>query len=128
MRVTSRDGQFDAIIVSDYWGGALGGIEWYVYIVRKGQSASANPDKSVFWGEGMRGEKVIWEQAHLLKIQYDRAEIEKFRNLWGLYEIENVGAYGQRNYDIEIRLAPTSQDFSLLQPNGEFAHQASSSR
>jgi hypothetical protein len=121
MRVTSPDGQFDAVLVSDYWGGALGGIEWYLYVVRKGHAAPADPDEALFWGESMRGEKVAWRQAHLLELQYDRARIVKFRNLWSLHMIEGVGAAGEGDYSIEIRLAPTSADFSVLQPNGEFA-------
>jgi hypothetical protein len=68
----------------------------------------------------MRGEKVAWRQAHLLELQYDRARIVKFRNLWSLHMIEGVGAAGEGDYSVEIRLAPTSADFSVLQPNGEF--------
>jgi len=120
-RVTSPDGQFDAVLVSDYWGGALGGIEWYLYVVRKGHAAPADPDEALFWGESMRGEKVAWRQAHLLELQYDRARIVKFRNLWSLHMIEGVGSAGEGDYSVEIRLAPTSADFSVLQPNGEFA-------
>jgi hypothetical protein len=122
MRVTSPDGQFDAVLVSDYWGGAIGGIEWYLYVVRKGHAAPADPDKAMVWGESMRGEKVAWRQAHLLELQYDHALIVTLRNLWALDMVEGVGSHGEGNYYVEIRLAPTSPDFSLLQPNGEFAH------
>jgi len=121
MRVTSPDGRFDAVVVSDYWGGALGGIEWYLYVVRKDHAAPVEPDRAIFWGESMRGEKVLWKQPHLIELQYDHAEIVKFRNLWALHEIEGVGTYGEKDYDVEVRLAPNSPDFSLLQPSGEFA-------
>jgi hypothetical protein len=120
MRSTSPDGRFDAVLVADYWGGAVGGIDWFVYIVGKGSSTPDDPNKAVFLGESMRGERIRWKQAHLVEIGYDRAQIVRFRNMWALNEIENVGAYGQDDYCVELRLAPTSQDFSLLQPNGDF--------
>ena len=122
MRVRSPDGQLDAVIVSDYWGEAIGGIEWYLYVVRKGHAIPTGPDQAIFWGESMRGEKIRWKQPHLIELQYDRALIMKFRNLWGLHEIETVGTYGEGDYDVEVRLSPTSPDFSLLQSNGEFQH------
>lgn len=122
LRVTSPDGQFDAVMVYETYGGAIGGTDWFLYIVRKGRPAPTDHEKALFWADSLRGEKISWNQPHLLEFQYDRAQIVKFRNLWGLYEIEDVGAYGQRDFDIELRLAPTSPDYSLLRANGEFAH------
>lgn len=120
MRAASPDGRFDGVLVADYWGGAMGGIDWFVYIVKRGRPAPADPNNAVFFAESMRGERIRWKQAHLLEIGYDRAQIARFRNLWALNEIENVGAYGQNDYYVELRLAPTSPDFSLLQANGAF--------
>jgi hypothetical protein len=120
VRSTSPDGKFDAVLVADYWGGAVGGIDWFVYIVKKGGTAPNDANKALFWSDSMRGGKIRWKQAHLVEIDYDRAQINRFRNMWALDEIESVGAYGQDDYYVELRLAPTSQDFSLLQPNGDF--------
>jgi hypothetical protein len=122
IRVTSPDGRFDAVLVNESYGGALGGIDWYLYVVRKGRAAPVDPDKALFWADSLRGEKVAWREAHLIELQYDRAEILKLRNLWALDMIERVGSAGEGDYHVEIRLAPTSPDFSLLQPNGEFSH------
>jgi len=103
----------------DMYGGALGGIDWSLYIVPKGQTVSsrANP---LFVASDLNGEKLVWNKQHLLEFEYDRANIESFRNLWGLDEIQDVGSEGERDYFIEIRLAPASGDFSLLTPSGRF--------
>jgi len=122
MRVTSPDDRFDAVLVRDSYGGALGGIEWYAYIVRKGRSAPSDSDKAVFWAESLRGENILWKRPHLVELQYDHALIVKLRNLWALDMIEGVGSAGEGDYYVEVRLDPTSPDFSLLQPNGEFGH------
>lgn len=119
-RTTSPDGQFDAVIVSEAWGGGAGGFEWYVYILEKGKvpsrSYSSYPNY-VFRADELRGEKLVWAQPHLLEIRYDKADIDFFRNLWGEHEIRNVGSQG---FLVEIRLAPFSPDFSLLTPSGAF--------
>jgi len=64
-------------------------------------------------------EKLVWTQEHLLEIRYDIAEINQFTNIWGSSEIQN-GREGRNEYLVEIRLAPSPRDFSLLTPNGEF--------
>jgi hypothetical protein len=121
-RVTSPDDQFDAVLISDSYGGSLGGIEWYLYVVRKGQPVPKDTEKAVLWAESLRGESIAWKKPHLVEVRYDRASIVRFRNLWALNSIEDVGAYGQHDYYVELRLAPTSQDFSLLDVDGHFAH------
>jgi hypothetical protein len=50
----------------------------------------------------------------------DVAHIEEFRNLWALHEIRAVESVGEREYLVEIRLVPSSEDFSLLTPDGRF--------
>jgi hypothetical protein len=117
-RVTSPDGTLDAVMIYESYGGAVGGIDWYAYIVRKGKTVSSG-QKPVFGSDDLTGEKMVWKQPHLLEIRYDKADIEQFRNLWGLHEVEDVGPSGERDYGVEIRLAPSS-DFSLLTPSGDF--------
>jgi hypothetical protein len=119
-RVTSPNGQLDAVMIRKDTGTALGGFEWYVYIVAKGSAIDKRKSHEIFQAGTLTGEKMVWSQPHLLEIHYDLANIEQFRNLWGLYEIQDVGSAGERDCLVEIRLVPSSQGFSLLTPDGGF--------
>ena len=118
MRVTSPNGLLDAVMIRKPYGGAAGGFEWYVSVVPTGKAVKLNG--IVFQAGKLTGEKLVWNQAHLIEIQYDIALIEQFRNLWGLHEVQDVGSKGERDYEVEIRLAPSSQNFSVLTPDGRF--------
>jgi len=121
MRVTSPNGQLDAVLVRDPYGGAIGGgVNWNVYIVAKGAPVVITAAHEIFQADPFTGGNLIWKRDHLLEIHYDIAHIEEFRNLWGLHEVEDVGPKGERDYEVEIRLAPTSGDFSILTPDGAF--------
>jgi hypothetical protein len=119
-RVTSPNAQLDAVLLRDDGGGAAGGWEWYVYIVAKGNRIDQSKAQAIFNAGTLTGEKLVWTQQHLLEICYEIADINQFRNLWSLSEIQNVGSSGQNDYLVEIRLGPASQGFSLLTANGEF--------
>ena len=121
LRVNSVNGRFDAVLVLEQYGGALGGQDWYVYIVQKGKAVPPGTD-SVFWASELDHEKIVWKQPHQIEIQYDVAEILGFRNLWCSSQVEDVGAYGQSDYCVEIRLTPSTPDFSILDSNGAFRH------
>jgi len=118
-RVTSPDGRFDAVMTREPIGGALGGIYWNVFIVPKDARAPKGDNNTILNASVLRGEKLIWKQNRLLEIQYDIANIEQFRNLWGSNEVRG-GGWRKGDYAVEVRLAPSSPDFSLLSPNGEF--------
>jgi hypothetical protein len=60
-------------------------------------------EKATASADPFTGAKLVWKQDHLLQIQYDVAHIEQFRNLWGLWEVENAGSTGERNFEVEIR-------------------------
>jgi hypothetical protein len=121
-RVTSPNGRFDAVLVTDLYGPAAGGgVDSNVYIVAKGAPVYAKAGKEVFRADPMTGGDLVWRRDHLLEIHYDIAYIHTFRNVWGLYEIENVGSTGERDYEVEIRLMPAS-DSSALKPDGSFRH------
>ena len=120
MRVTSPDGLLDAVMVREMRGGAVGGIDWRVFIVRKGNPVPDNWRSVVFRSDKLNGEKLVWRQPHLLEIHYDFADINHFHNLWALDQIEDVGPTGEHDYFVEVRLAPSSPDFSYLTPNGDF--------
>ena len=98
----------------------MGGFEWHAFIVTKGGQANPNQSQEIFRASTLIGEKLIWTQPHLLEIRYDVAHIEHFRNLWGLGEVQNVGSRGEHDYLVEVRLVPSSPDFSLLTPDGGF--------
>lgn len=119
-RVTSPNGQLDAVLIRDDGGGAAGGWEWYVYIVAKGSGVDESKAHAVFNAGTLTGEKLEWGQEHLLEIHYDIAYINQFKNIWGSSEIHDAGGSGEREYLVEIRLAPSHPDFSLLTPNGTF--------
>src|SRR5882672_5090827 len=80
-RVTSPNGQLDAVIIREDGGGAAGGWEWYVYIVAKGSGVDEHKSHPIFNAGTLTGQKLAWSQANLLEINYDIADIEHFRNL-----------------------------------------------
>jgi hypothetical protein len=121
-RVTSPNRQLDAVLVECMYGGAAGGgVDSNVYIVRKGAPVYVEPNKEIFNADPMTGGELVWRRDHLLEIHYDIAYIHRFRNVWGLYEIENVGSTGDRDYEVELRLVPAS-DSSALTSDGSFRH------
>jgi hypothetical protein len=120
-RVTSPNGQLDAVLTQDLYGGALGGVDSEVYIVKKGAPVKLKSAYTILQADPFTKAKLVWKQDHLLQIYYDVAQIERFRNLWGLHEVEDVGSTGERDFDVEIRLEP-SGDFSILAPDGSFRH------
>jgi hypothetical protein len=124
MRVTSPNGQWDAVLITYIYGPAAGGgVDSNVYIVPKGGPVSIKKGNEIFSADPMTGAQLIWKRDHLLEIHYDIAYIHQFRNLWGSYEVEDVGSTGERDYEIEIRLVPASVSSALTQ-NGSFRRQS----
>lgn len=118
-RITSPDGRVDAVMIREPVGGALGGVYWHVFIVPRAAPAPKDSKDSILDADVLRGEALVWKQNHLLEIHYDIAHIEQFRNLWGSNEAEGR-AWRRGDYLAEVRLAPSSPDFSFLTPDGEF--------
>jgi hypothetical protein len=119
IRVTSPNGQFDAILMVHLYGPpAGGGSDSNVYIVQRGASVGTKEGREVFSADPMTGGQLVWKRDHVLEIHYDLAQIHRFRNLWGLHEVRNVGS-AKDDYEIEIRLMPAS-DSSVLMPDGSF--------
>jgi hypothetical protein len=122
-RVTSPNGQLDAVLIQNLYGGAMGGgVESDVYIVKRGAQVKMSAAHKILQADPLTSVKLVWKQDHLLQIHYDIAHIEQFRNLWGLSEVENVGGTGEHDYLVEIRLEPLAGDFSMLTPEGSFRH------
>jgi hypothetical protein len=104
-----------------YGPAAGGGVDSNVYIVRNGSPVYTKAGREVFSADPMTGGKLVWKRDHLLEIHYDIANIHRFRNTWGLWEIEDVGSTGERNFEVEIELVPVS-DSSILKPDGSYRH------
>jgi len=60
----------------------------------------------------MANPQIRWDEAHLLDISYDKAFIDSFRNV--AYPFGKEGHPDSWNYEVEIRLVPTSSRFSYL--------------
>ena len=108
-RVTSPDHQAEATILTGD-GGATTATTTFVVIGTPGQQIDTNnfqETDAVFRADHLKGLRVYWKQPHLLLIQYDEARISGFNNLW------DVLGDRQESYAVEIRLAPTSSDFSV---------------
>jgi len=120
MRITSPNGDFDAVLATYIYGPAAGGgVDSNVYIVRKGARTFYKTGREVFSADPMTCGKLVWKRDHLLEIHYDIAYIHSFRNTWGLHELEDVGSSGERDFEVEIQLMPSS-DSSALKLNGSF--------
>jgi len=121
VRTTSPNRRLDAVLVRDPYGPpAGGGVDWKVYITSKGSPIHMKTSHEFFSADPLVGGGLMWHGDHLLEIHYDIAEIHAFRNLWGLHEIQDTGSTGERNFEVEIRLVPSSPDFSLLNTDGSF--------
>jgi len=119
-RVTSPNGQLDAVLVRDPYGPAAGGgVNWNVYITLKGTPIHMKTAHEFFRADPLTGGHLVWKGYHTLEIHYDIADIQEFRNLWGLHEVQDVGSRGERDFEVEIRLVPAS-DSSALAPDGSF--------
>jgi hypothetical protein len=121
MRVTSPNGKFDAVLLTDVYGPAAGGgVNSNVYIVRKGTPMKkVKAGHEVLSADPMSCGKLVWKGDHILEVHYDIAWIHEFRNTWELDEIEDVGSDLSRDFVVEIQLAPSSFS-SALTPNGSF--------
>jgi hypothetical protein len=117
-RLTSPNGQLDAVLIREDGGGAAGGWEWYVYIVAKGNRVDQRHAHAIFNAGTLTDAKLVWSQEHLLQIGYNIAYINQFSNIWGSDELHE--ARNGSEYLVEIRLLPSQPDFSLLTPDGRF--------
>jgi hypothetical protein len=119
MRVISPDGLFESVLVRDEWGGGMGGFMWFVFILPKGEKLPGTYEKAIFAADRLTRPAIVWKQPHLVKISYDKAEIERFQNVWAWWDHRQSNAQ-RKNYFVEIRLAPYASDYSILTPTGDF--------
>ena len=105
-RVTTPDGQTDAVAVVAQIGLLKSHTRYEVYVVKHG--ASFSRVTPVFAGIEMEHPALVWAGSHLLEVHYDRARIEAFRNSSRL----------PNESPVEIRLAPMSLGFSSLNESG----------
>jgi hypothetical protein len=120
-RVTSPNGKFDAVLLTDIYGPAAGGgVNSNVYVVRKGTPMrKVKAGHEVLSADPMSCGKLVWKGDHLLEVHYDIASIHEFRNTWGLDEIDDVSSDPSRDFFVEIQLVPSSVS-SALKPDGSF--------
>jgi hypothetical protein len=108
-RVRSSDGQFDAVILTGD-AGATTRTATVVRVIKAGVKIGSEkpPDyEVVFWAADVKNLVVLWKQPKLVDICFDEASIDQFKNHM---EIQR----SQDTWDvIELRLRPTSPDFSL---------------
>jgi hypothetical protein len=120
LRVTSPNGRFDAVLITDPYGPAAGGgVDSNVYIVLKGAPAPKGQRREIFSADPFSHGNLVWKSSRQLEIHYDIADIHEFGNLWGSYAVENGRSSGQDDFEVEIRLVPDS-DWSALTPDGKF--------
>jgi hypothetical protein len=118
-RVTCPTAGLDAVLIRADAGGAAGGWEYYVYIVGKGSPITTS-DRPVFEAGDLTGGTLLWSHPHLLDIHYNVADIEQFTNYWDSSKLRADRAESDNDFKVEIRLVPSSSDYSLLGPNGAF--------
>jgi hypothetical protein len=107
-RITSPDGALDALLICEGYGGAVGGVYWFVYVVPKGEAAPSGPDKALFEALDFEGEKLAWKDSHVLELQYYRLGKTPVRKTWTVNQVESVGPVGEHERSIDDREAPSS--------------------
>jgi hypothetical protein len=108
-RIGSPDSKVEAVIITGD-AGATTSEETFVAIVRTGQKIDTNSvdrSETVFAGDLLKEFGVSWKEDHLLIIKYDQARIDGYKNHYHVY------GDAKETYPVEIRLEPTSLDFSL---------------
>jgi hypothetical protein len=86
----------------------------------KRNQPAVSATEAVFLATSGRQVELSWRQAHLLEIHYLRAQILEFTNLWSTALIRTRWLSTEEPYWIEIRLVPSSSDFSILNAGGGF--------
>ena len=109
-RSTSPDKIVDAVLEGADCGAPCS-LNYFVSIVPKGGAASLDQAKQVFLADDAVNLQIRWSEPHLLEIGYDRALIQRFRNV--AYPFATQGDARSWQYMTEIRLAPSSR-FSYL--------------
>jgi hypothetical protein len=108
-------------VTREVYGGAIGGgIEWCLILSRKVEKYPSTIRSPLFRASKLTGETIVWKREHLLEIRYASALIEQFRNVWALSEDQHSWSPPEHEYYVEIRLPPSSPDFSALTPTGEW--------
>jgi len=110
-RIRSPDFKVDAVLITGD-AGAVTSEETYVFILPAEKTINMDSlDRSgaVFMGDHLKGFDVRWRENNLLIIRYDEARIDGFKNHFDVFGNDRY------TYPVEIRLEPTTSDFSLPQ-------------
>ena len=106
-RVTSPDGREDAVLTEERTKVVFGRSLSQVRIVRHGMGTEEG--SLVLSADPLASAQLVWADPRLLEIRYNRARVIYFTN-------RGAAAPKERDWPIEIRLAPRSDDFSYLRP------------
>ena len=110
LRVTSPDRRFDALIMQGKDPDTQGPA-WGVYIVSRGAKVEeggllsrmfTQPER-ILQASSIRGANLVWQDPHLLEVDYEGADINDFRNLW-------VPSSSRGAFVVEITLHPSAKD------------------
>ena len=110
-RVLSPDQTVDAVIVGSGCG-ALCSDTYFVTVVPRRRKPPMDIERFAFSADDMADAQLHWQQPHLLEIRYSKALITNFRNV--VYPFAIFGDQGSWDYQVELRLAPSSTGFSYL--------------
>ena len=115
-RSTSPDGIVDAV-TEVIECGAPCSTRYAVSVVPRGAPPSRDPVRLALMADDMVNTKARWKEPHLLEVVYDRALILSFRNV--AYPFAREGDIKSWDYAVEIRLTPSSGNFSYLSPGND---------
>jgi hypothetical protein len=109
-RIKSPDGIVDAVLIRSSYA-AFGSSAYDVYLCPAGvmfenDGTFFKHEASLFGAEDIKGLQLHWRESKLLEIQYAKAEIAHFRNIWSEKAVQNY------EYVVELQLAP-SEPISL---------------
>ena len=107
-RVTSPDGVVDAVMLRKNDGATVPYL-YEVHIVPKGEKIEE--DFQNFVADHVSDLEIAWQAPKLLKISYAEARIFEFSNFWQSADVRDF------KHVVELRLAPTSDGFSLSAPD-----------
>jgi len=76
-RVTSPDGQFDAVMTRESIGGVLGGVYWNLFIVPRGTAVPTDDRNTLLDAAVLRGEKQGFGSSHGARIRQKIGSTER---------------------------------------------------
>ena len=108
-RIKSPDSAVEALLFTGD-AGATTATTSFLYIVPTGgriDPKKVTENSACFVADHVKNLNLVWKNSRLIEIQYEEARISHFRNDWCHRDVQNF------HFVVELRLAPTSSEFSL---------------